>query len=397
MSALTLDWATLRALARMTDDVGVLSIYACLDPQRRTEPQSRPAWDVRVRQELNRVREEARRDRPREHWRALETRLDELQMPLDDFLDPASSGQGRAMFVGVTSGDIRIVSLQVPLADRVVFADRPHLRPLVTAWSTDGPAGVVSVSAEEVRAIDIRFGKAENAAVLPYLEPIEQPRLEGPPAGNPAMPQHGTAQRDLFERREDEKLLRFLKSLGPRLVDLAKEREWGFLAVTGEAELAQAVAESLPVRNGLDVLTLEHPVNHLSPPRIAEVVAPALTEARQRRGRALAEQAREAAFAGGNGAYGLSETLGALQQGQVAHLLLDADGQWRGNVAPNGMLAPENEVPPGTDPESLVPEPYLGERMIELAFRDSADITFLSGEAAAPLADAGGVGALLRW
>src|SRR5690606_42151852 len=64
-------------------------------------------------------------------------------------------------------------------------------------------------------------------------------------------------------------------------------------------------------------------------------------------------------FAGGNGAYGLSETLGALQQGQVAHLLLGADGQWRGNVAPNGMLAPENEVPPGTDPESLVPEPYL--------------------------------------
>ena len=35
--------------------------------------------------------------------------------------------------------------------------------------------------------------------------------------------------------------------------------------------------------------------------------------------------------------------------------------------------------------------------MIELAFRDSADITILTGEAAAPLADAGGAGALLRW
>lgn len=397
MSALTLDWATLRALAKMTDDVGVLSIYASLDPQRRTEPQSRPAWDLRVRQELHQVQEAARRDRPREHWVALETRLQALQMPLDELLDPASSGQGQAMFVGVASGEVRTVSLQVPLVDRVTLAARPHLRPLVTAWSTHGPSGVVSVGAEEVRAVDIRFGRAENAAVLPYLPPVEQRRLEGPPPAHPGMPQQGSAQRDLYERREDDKLLRFLRSLGPRLVDLAKEREWGLLAISGDAELAHQVTEALPVRNGLDVVTLEHPVTHLSPPQIAEIATPALAEARQQRGQALAQRAREAAFSGGNGAYGLSETLAALQQSQVAHLLLDADGQWRGRATPDGVLAPEREVPPGADPETLIPEPDLGERMIELAFRDSADITILTGEAAAPLADAGGVGALLRW
>lgn len=397
MSALTLDWATLRSLAGMTDDIGILSIYASLDPQRRTEPQSRPAWEVRVRQELSRVRDEARRQRPRDEWRALEERLETLQMALDDLLDPASPGQGQALFAAVRSGETRRFSLQVPLVDRVVLRLRPYLRPLLTAWSTAGPAGAVSVCAEEVRAVDLRFGLAENVAVFPYLGSVEQSELKGPATSLPGMAQHSAKHRDLYERRELDKLLRFLRSLGPRLIDLAKQREWGFLVVTGQADLAFPMAEALPTRNGLSVLTLEHPVNHLSPAQVAEVAAPTLAQARQRHHRALAEQARDAAFAGGNGAYGLSETLAALQQGQVAHLLLDADGQWYGRATADGVLAPDGEVPPGVDPSRLRPEPDLGERMIEYAFRDSADITLLTGEAAAPLSDAGGVGALLRW
>lgn len=394
---MTLDWGTLRSLAAMTDDVGILSIYASLDPQRRTEPQSRPAWEVRVRQELSRLRDEVRRERPREVWRALDDRLVALRMDLDDLLDPASPGQGQALFAAVEGGQTRRMSLQVPLLDRVVLRPRPYLRPLLTAWSNAGPAGAVSVCAEEVRAVDLRLGLAENVAVFPYLGSIEQPELKGPATTVPGMGQHSAKQRDLYERREEEKLIRFLRSVAPRLVDLAKEREWGHLVVTGQAELAYAMSEALPSRNGLRVLTLEHPVNHLPPAQVAEVVAPALAEDRRRHHRALAERARDAAFSGGNGAYGLGETLVALQQGQVAHLLLAADGQWRGRATPDGVLAPDGEVPPGADPSTLLPEPDLGERMIELAFRDSADITVLTGEAAEPLAEAGGVGALLRW
>ena len=329
VSALTLDWATLRALAKMTDDVGVLSIYASLDPQRRTEPQSRPAWDLRVRQELHQVQEAARRDRPREHWVADQTRLKALQMPLDELLDPASSGQGQAMFVGVASGEVRTVSLQVPLVDRVTLAARPHLRPLVTAWSTHGPSGGSSRrrggagGRHPVRTSRERRG-------LPYLPPVEQRRLQGPPPAHPGMPQQGSAQRDLYERREDDKLLRFLRSPGPRLVDLAKEREWGLLAISGDAELAHQVTEALPVRNGFgrgDPRTRSPTSHHRSSPRSPRRRWP-----------------RPVSNAGGAGPtgtrsgvqrrqrrYGLSE-LGRAATEPVGPPSLDADGQWRGRA-----------------------------------------------------------------
>jgi hypothetical protein len=45
----------------------------------------------------------------------------------------------------------------------------------------------------------------------------------------------------------------------------------------------------------------------------------------------------------------------------------------------------------------MTPEPDLGERMIELAFREGAEVTVLAPPDAAPLAEVDGVGAVLRW
>jgi hypothetical protein len=61
------------------------------------------------------------------------------------------------------------------------------------------------------------------------------------------------------------------------------------------------------------------------------------------------------------------------------------------------MLVPDGEVPPGVDEAALTPEPRLGDRMIELAFQSSADVTVLDPVAGGVLAEADGVGALLRW
>jgi hypothetical protein len=58
---------------------------------------------------------------------------------------------------------------------------------------------------------------------------------------------------------------------------------------------------------------------------------------------------------------------------------------------------PDGEVPPGADPAALAPEPHTGERMIEMAFRQSAEVTVLAPADAAPLTDLDGVGAILRW
>ena len=384
----------------MTDEIGVLSMFVTLDPQARLEASTTPPWALRVRHQLDELREQVRRDRPREHWKAFTARLDQLELDLQRLVEPAASGRGRALFAGVAGGDVRTVFLQVPLTDRVVLQPRASIRPLVAAWSTAGPAGVASVSADGVRVVDLRFGRAEPVEAIEYETRaeagVEQRELKGPAAAGPTMAQHSAPQHDLFARREDDRLLRWLRSVGPRLAALAEKREWGYLAVTGEARLVQAVRDGLPPGSPA-MVTLDHPVSALPDAKLVATVAPALADARQRQHRAHAERARDNALSASTGACGLGDTLGALQEGRVSHLLLDATRQWSGSRTPDGRLVPDGEVPPGVDAGTLAPEPQLDERMIELAFQESAEVTVLAPEAAAPLADVDGVGAILRW
>src|SRR5690606_27936035 len=300
------------------------------------------------------------------------------------------------MFATVAGGAVHHVSLQVPLVDRVVCEPRAYVRPLVAAWSTAGPVGVVAVSADEVRIMDMRLGAAEMLATMPYQSPAEQPELKGPPPatfGVPGVQARGSGavvhilgtgtQRDLYERREDDKLLRGLRTVGPRVDDCAKEREWSHVALTGEANRVQAVREGLPQTTPAEVVELDA-VAPAPPARLAATVEPALAEARLRRHRALAERVRDHAMSANNGTFGLGDTLNALQEGRVAHLLLTADRRWSGSRSPEGLLTPEGEVPVGADPATLTPEPHLGERMIELALDSSAEVTILDPAAAEP-------------
>lgn len=350
-----------------------------------------------MRQQLGQLQERLRQRGPREHWRALVERVDALAMDLNDLVSPTASGQGAALFAQVAAGGTRTVSLQVPLVDKVVLEPYACVRPLVAAWSAAGAAGVVTVSADELRLLDLRLGQAEVVGSIPYLTEVpEQDRLHGPAGANPALPQQSVNQRDLFERRETDKLTRFLRGIGPQVAEHVRDRAWEFLVVTGEPELVRAVGEGLP-RLSTEVITLEHPVNSLPSSKVAAVVEPALAEARQRRHRELADRARGNALAANAGATGLGETLGALREGRVDHLLMAVDGEWVGSRAPDGFLVPEGEVAPMAEPTEMAPEPHLDERMIEMALQQGARVTVLDPPASAPLAEADGIGAILRW
>lgn len=395
---MSFDRATLRTLAGMSDEIGVLSLYVTRDPHLRAEATGSTPWELRLRQQLTALRERLKQDGPRSHWKALTERLEQLRPDIDRLVDPTSSGQGAALFAGVASGEVIDVAVQVPLVDRVVLEPTAYLRPLVTAWSVAGPAGAVSVSPDELKLVDTRFGEAAPVGAIAVLfEAEEQRMLRGPASTVPGMPHHGNSQQDLYERREGDKLVRFLRTVGPQVAEHVERRDWDYLAITGDPVLVNAVREGLPPRLPAEVICLDHPVNSLGPAKLAATVAPAVDEARSRRHRALAEQARDHALAANTGAYGLGETLGALQEGRVAHLLLAADRSWTGGSTPDGFLVPDREIPPGVDPDDVRPEPHLAERMIELAFREGGEVTVLTEQEAAPLAEADGVAALLRW
>ncbi len=398
MASLTLDWAKLRALAGMTDGIGVLSVYVTADPH---DEQPQPAWRLRVQNELKRLREQARNAGSREYYKAVSGRLEAIDGDIERLLDPRTRGLGRALFATISDGQVEQVSLQVPLTDDVTLAPTPRLRPLVSAWSTAAPGGAAVVGADEIRIIDVRFGFVTELGRIPHPDELADRReLTGRGHATTATTHFGSAShQDLFEQREESRLLRYLHSAGAQIAAYAREWNWVSLAIAGEAKYAQAVTEGLPADVPAEVVTLPHAITSLGRSKLAATVEPVLADARDRHYRKLAERVRDVAFSshGGAAACGLAATLAALQDGRVEHLLMAEDGQWSGSRSPDGRLAPDEEVPPGASADELVPESRLDERMIELAFRDGAAITVLNDTAGAPLADVEGLAALLRW
>lgn len=398
MSTVSLDWTTLRGLAEMNDDIGVLSLYATADPQ---DERSQPAWRARIRTDLKRLRDQLRKSSTRERFAAIRARLDELDQDVETMLDARQSGRGRAMFAAIGNGHVERLTVQMPLCDQVELASGASLRPLVTAWSAAPPAGCVAVAAHEVRIVDMRLGSVAEVATIAHPEDVADRReLTGKGHATATTTHHSSASHhDLFDKRAEERLIQYLHTIGPRVAEHARELGWECVAIAGDPKNVHAVAETIPEHLDTDVVRTHHTVTSLTAAKLAGVVRGPIDEARVTRYRRLVERVRNAALSDNSdaGSWGLSATLAALNEGRVAHLLLAADATWTGNRTPDGRLATEFETVPDVAPESMVAEPRLDERMIETALREGARVTVLDGSSAEPLADADGVAALLRW
>lgn len=389
-----LDRGGLRSIAQLSDDIGVLSIYASRDAH---EPDTnQPVVEAQIRGELEALLGEVQRAAPREHVRALAQRVDTLRLELESLLT-MSGGVGRALFARVADGDMLSVVLQRPLVNHVAFEPKAYLRPLVAASSHDGPAGVAVVSADGVRLIDMRYGSAVETANFPYTAPSSSRELRGPAATTPGMAQQSVRLTDVYERRERDRVLRFLSTIAGRVPEVAAAKEWGYLAVTGDGELVASVVSGLPTVWPVTVIRLPYVLGAARPHEVAATVRSDLAGARLVRGERTAVQVRDTALAGGPGSLGLGETLAALQQGRVAHLLLDDSRAWPGSRAPDGYLVSEGETPPWVDGSRLATERDLAERMISSALDTGAEVTLLEPAAATPLGDSDGIGAQLRW
>jgi len=78
-------------------------------------------------------------------------------------------------------------------------------------------------------------------------------------------------------------------------------------------------------------------------------------------------------------------------------LLIERGRDYFGVRAPDGTLYAERASAIGVEASDLIDEPLLGERMVERALAIGADVLTLEPDEALPLAEADGVGALLRW
>lgn len=391
-----LDQTSLRELASLTDDMGVLSVYATADPRDRS---SSPAWRLQIANEINALRSAAASNGDKQRRTAVLERLDALRPQLDDVLDSgAESGVGRALFAPVSGGEVRTLSLQMPLSDCAVLEPRPYLRPLASAMTMGEPAGVLAVSQDGVRVVDLRFGIASDLVTLPIELDDEdwRPGRSGPSL-TPGSVYRGSSRVDRYDRKVADQVLRHLNAMRPELKRIADENGWSAVAITGDGRLTASLEGRFAHDSHRDIIVLDHVVESRTLTEIAARVGPEIEAVRLESVRTAVRTAKDAALSGGSGAVGLSDVLGAFREHRVARVYLDSGRTWKGHRSPDGGYFPADEMPPDVPAGAMEPVADLGEKMIEMALTNSADVTIVPEEAAEELAEDGGVAAQLRW
>ncbi len=376
----------LQRLASAAPTRPIVSVYARTDPRDPANTSSTPAWQIAVRNGLAEIAErlEAGDDRDaRLGFRELRERIDaELTA-----LEPAQRGRSVAWFLDADGDSSERFTLQLPLrADRVVLDARPFVSPLVDIADRGAPTGIVLVSGDVVRLLAIEQAEPSEPEDSTFeLELGDWRPFGGTAAGSPGRGVQGTSHQESYEARveaqRDQLFAAAATATGQRLEQLGWER----IVLVSETQVAARFRAALPPIVSERVVA-ESDLNLVGEDQhaLAEALEPLIDDAWLLRASRLADLARERAQAGGAGAVGALETLTALAEGRVEHLVLDPDADFS-HVA-------------GMAPESIGgPADLLGERAVEAAVATGAEVTALAAEHAPALAEAGGIAALLRY
>jgi len=392
---MNIDDATIRDLLRLEDERGILSFYTGHVPAQAADPQ--PTAPIELRNQIKQLRSRVG-EGDRDTARAIERRLASLDGSLGSLLDPKAPGRGRALFVGVESGQQRSVSLQLPFRERVIHDSTAYVRPLVAALDEGRPATIVVVSRTGVRVLRWATGDAEVTEEARFEKDEELFHdSPGPSTNNPQRAMYARSDREGYEERLDEHRRRFLKQVIDDVVQRAGAEQIDRLVLSAPPKLRNEVQAMVSDHEGLRVLVADQAWESTPPKDIATQAWELLRSVHGDRELALVEAARERALAGGAGALGLRNVCAALNAGRVEHLLYDDSIALEGFTSSEGTLHARIEGAIADSDVTFTREPLFVERMIEAALATSASVTPLSEEAAINVRAFEGVAALLRW
>ncbi len=372
----------IRELASWDPPLGVVSIYLAIDPGDRAG-----GWRVELRNGLAAVLRTAE-DGEHERLVALRATAGRIE---DRFAEERRDRpRGILGFADVAEEPRteRWWEMHVaPPRSGVHYAERPLLAPLFAMRTATAARGVLLASAELVRLLEWTPGRLEelHAWELSIFSDDWRERKAQHPA-DPARTQGaGASGRDQFDQRLEHNRRRFLAECRDLALAECRGRGWdGLLAFAGPREAA-ALAESANGSTPAIRIAGEADLVSVPPSQVEERVAEAVHRLESERQRDLVDRVLGEARGGRRGSAGREETISALAEGRVQCLVFDAQLVTEGSDPP---LAIEGKAPVnGASAEALVAGALAG----------GAEIAVVSGEAAEPLAEAGGVAALLRY
>lgn len=386
-----MDRETQLRLVKLRDDTGVLSLYVNADPRQEG---STPPWKTRLDQGLKQLLEAVDNGTRS----ALGRRVEEMKLDIEQLVRPGAPGIGRALFVGLASGQTYSVEMQTPLTDRIALAPRSHIAPMFAAWAEGSPIGIAVVDGKGMRILDSRFGRCEEISGLHFeLDTAEWRVMKGPSATRSSWGGRdgisANNQHDLFDYRIAEHLQKFLAAAHSTLEEHVASFGWELLVISGEPELVEASSKSLHNGFKAEAVSSQLVLSQSTPAQIQQALAPEIAAARAARDARLvadfAESPRKTAA-------GSEAVLDALQGARVDRLVIERDSVWSGRRIPDGTVLADAIAPGEPELAAAIADAQLGEAMIEMALASDARVSILSDGVQLD-EKAGGVGAFLRW
>ena len=374
---------TVSELLAWRPEHGVLSVYLRLDPGQRS-----PNWPTKVHNDLSATLSAGREGMDHKARQALEATAKRLERDLHADEEPPAEAAGLIGFVEVAGkpADERWYAVRIPpRRTEVLHAAVPAIHQLLELLDDGAPMGVVVVSSERVRLLDWRLGRMEQLHdwELEYFAGDWRERK----SQRPHDPAHGeavsAAGRDQYNQRLEATRERFAHQTGELARAEAWNGDWRETLVFGDeryvSQFARGFGAVLALRHvdGADLIS--ESIAQIER-RVGELV-PGLNRDRER---SLIERIKDAAYSEGRSSLGIQETLQALQEGRVDHLVYDAGREYS-----NASLASLGES--GANRLPLI------ERMIEYAVSTGAAITPVEDESAEFLEEQDGVASLLRY
>jgi hypothetical protein len=376
----------LRDLATAVPAGLVVSVYARTDPRDPANTASTPAWQIAVRNGLSAVAERLETGAAREHRLAFRDLRERIERELVE-LEPAERARSVAWFIELDGASSERFSLQLPLhANDVVEDTKPFVSPLVDIADRGARTGVILVGGDLVRLLQIEQAEPSEPANSTYELTLGDWRpFGGSAGGSPSRGLQTISHQERYEARVDAQRNQLFETAATETAKRLRELGWERLVLVSERQVANRFRHALPTELGeLVIAELDLNLHGEEPAVIADALEPLIEDAWLTRTTALIGVAHGRARAGGAATLGAQETLGALTEGRVDHLILDPDYDF----AQTSTMIPASIGGPAD---------LIGERAVETAIATGAQVTALPTTSSAILREAGGIVALLRY
>ena len=365
----------------------MLSVFARTDPRDPENSSEHPGWSISVK---NGIRDAiAKVEQDHEAQQTAQKLGAEAERRLHS-ISAAERGRSVALFLSADGSIDESHTFQIPVREGyVTFDSGPVVWPMVDVVDRGQRTGIVVMSNDHIRLLEWFDGHAADIETSIYdLELGDWKEYRGAARANPTRGQQSVVNTEAFKDRVKEWRNKFTRDCAVSIAEAADELDFERMIVCADGELGKdfeaAVPDSLRERL-IDIV----PVNLIdqSANEVAEHLDERMREDWRRGVGEVADQALARIKAADRGAGGPDETLLALGEGRVSHLIFDPYLATKAAELSDGARQAIEDAG----------EASIQEALVELALRTDARVSSASVDEVPALAEAGGVLALLRY